>query len=50
MNPKALLRAMFDAAVSAAMPEHCIAQNLPPPPKGRTIGVGAGKASAALAA
>jgi glycerate 2-kinase len=50
MNPRALLRAMFDAAVAAAMPEHCIAQNLPPTPKGRTIVVGAGKASAAMAA
>ncbi len=46
---KKLLRAMFSAAVTAALPKHVIAQNLPQPPKGRTIVVGAGKASAAMA-
>jgi glycerate 2-kinase len=50
MKPREILRAMFDAAVAAAMPQHCIAQNLPARPKGRTIVVGAGKASAAMAA
>ena len=50
MKPREILRSMFDAAVAAAMPQHCIAQNLPVKPKGRTIVVGAGKASAAMAA
>jgi glycerate 2-kinase len=40
---------MFDAAVGAAMPSQCVAQNLPAKPKGRTIVVGTGKASAAMA-
>ena len=43
------LRAMFDAAVAAAMPDLCVPQNLPAKPKGRTLVVGTGKASAAMA-
>jgi len=45
-----LLRRMFDAAVDSAQPARCLAQHLPAPPKGRTIVIGAGKASAAMAA
>ena len=48
-NHPALLRAMFDAAVASAQPSLCLAQHLPPAPKGRTIVIGAGKASAAMA-
>jgi glycerate 2-kinase len=48
-DPRALLRQMFDAAVAAADPARCLAQHLPPPPKGRTLVIGAGKASAAMA-
>jgi glycerate 2-kinase len=48
-NPRQLLRNMFDAAVGAASPKLRVAGHLPPPPKGRTIVVGAGKASAAMA-
>jgi hydroxypyruvate reductase len=48
-EPRRLLRAMFDAAVGAASPELRIPDHLPPPPKGRTVVVGAGKASAAMA-
>ena len=44
-----LMRAMFDAAVKAALPLNCIPAHIPSPPKGRTIVVGAGKASAAMA-
>lgn len=44
-----LLRGMFDAAVAAAQPQLCLPPHLPPPPKGRTIVIGAGKASAAMA-
>jgi hydroxypyruvate reductase len=40
---------MFDAAVEAAQPSHCVPPHLPRPPKGRLIVVGAGKASAAMA-
>ncbi|HLJ72524.1 MAG TPA: glycerate kinase [Roseiarcus sp.] len=47
---RALLKRMFDAAVAAAAPAHCVPSHLPPPPKGRTIVVGAGKAAAAMAA
>jgi hydroxypyruvate reductase len=47
--PRRLLRAMFDAAVAAAQPENFIPLNLPAPPRGRTIVIGAGKASAAMA-
>ncbi len=47
--PSATLRAMFDAAVAAALPSVIVPQHLPPLPKGRTIVIGAGKASAAMA-
>jgi hydroxypyruvate reductase len=46
---RALLAALFDAAVKAAQPEHCIAPYLPAAPKGKTVVLGAGKASAAMA-
>ncbi|WP_366657196.1 glycerate kinase [Fodinicurvata sp. EGI_FJ10296] len=49
-EPEALLRQMFDAAVRAARPEVCVPAHLPAPPIGRTIVIGAGKASAAMAA
>lgn len=45
-----ILRAMFDAAVAAAAPGPWMTDLLPPPPKGRTVVVGAGKAAAAMAA
>ena len=48
-DPRALLRAMFDAAVEAALPARVVPGHLPPPPRGRTVVVGAGKASAAMA-
>ena len=48
-EPRALLRAMFDAAVAAALPDKSVPLHLPPPPQGRTVVVGAGKASAAMA-
>lgn len=44
-----LLRDMFDAAVCAAQPSESLPAYLPAPPKGRTVVVGAGKASAAMA-
>ena len=48
-DPRALLRAMFDAAVAASQPSRHISRYLPPAPKGRFIVIGAGKASAAMA-
>jgi glycerate 2-kinase len=50
VTSEALLRRMFDAAVAAAMPSRCVPAHLPAPPSGRTIVIGAGKASAAMAA
>src|SRR5438477_5734577 len=50
MNPRELLLVSFRAAVAAADPALIVPRNLPPPPKGRTLVVGAGKASAAMAA
>ena len=44
-----LLRALFDAAVAAALPDRIVPRHLPAPPRGRTIVLGAGKASAAMA-
>ncbi|MGZ5275900.1 MAG: DUF4147 domain-containing protein, partial [Caldimonas sp.] len=50
-SPRLVLRALFDAAVAAALPSAAsIAPFLPPPPKGRTLVLGAGKAGAAMAA
>lgn len=49
IEPRKFLRAMFDAAVKAASPELRVPAYLPPPPKGRTIVIGAGKASASMA-
>jgi len=45
-----ILRALFDAALKAALPDGKFDGRLPPRPKGRTIVLGAGKASARMAA
>ncbi|MDB5652164.1 MAG: putative hydroxypyruvate reductase [Hyphomicrobiales bacterium] len=45
-----VLRQIFDAAVASAAPGPAVLRNLPDKPKGRCIVVGAGKASAAMAA
>lgn len=44
-----LLTRLFDAALKAADPFDLIAPHLPPPPKGRTLVLGAGKAAARMA-
>ena len=49
MTETDLLRAMFDAALAAASPALCVPPHLPDRPRGRTVVVGAGKASAAMA-
>ncbi|MBM3952768.1 MAG: DUF4147 domain-containing protein, partial [Rhodospirillales bacterium] len=46
---RAFLRRLFDAAVAAADPMRCVPPHLPVPPKGRTLVLGAGKGSAAMA-
>jgi len=50
-DARALLRDLFDAALGAARPATCLAPYIDKlqPPKGRTIVIGAGKASAAMA-
>jgi hydroxypyruvate reductase len=52
-DPRALLRALYDAAVQRALPAHNTAAWLPAPPdpaRGRTLVLGAGKAGGAMAA
>jgi glycerate 2-kinase len=49
-DPRGFLRALFDAAVAKAVPGAGIAAFLPPPPKGRTLVIGAGKAGGSMAA
>jgi glycerate 2-kinase len=44
-----ILRSLFEAALAAALPDGKLVANLPAPPKGRTIVLGAGKASARMA-
>jgi len=44
-----LLRRLFHAALGAAQADACVPGHLPPPPRGRTVVIGAGKASAAMA-
>jgi hydroxypyruvate reductase len=49
MTPKELLLESFRAAVAAADPLKILPAHLPPPPAGRTLGLGAGKAAASMA-
>ena len=49
-RPREFLRALYDAAVARALPAHNTAAFLPPPPRGRTLVIGAGKAGGAMAA
>jgi glycerate 2-kinase len=48
-QPRAFLAHLYEAAVRRAMPLHNTAAHLPPPPKGRTVVIGAGKAAGAMA-
>lgn len=50
IDPRALLGSLFDAAIAAAQPSRVMAAHLPPPPRGRTVVLGAGKAGGAMAA
>ncbi len=50
IDPKTFLEAVFEAAVEAADPLVAVPKCLPdPPPNGRTVVIGAGKASAVMA-
>ncbi|MFZ5789267.1 MAG: glycerate kinase type-2 family protein [Pseudomonadota bacterium] len=49
-SPRDLLLSLFRAALAVVDPMQAVPKHLPTPPKGRTIVVGAGKASAAMAA
>ena len=49
MTPELLLKAIFQAAIDAALPSLCVPAHLPKRPKGRTVVIGAGKASGAMA-
>lgn len=48
-QPRAFLEHLYQAAVRRALPLHNTAAFLPPPPRGRTIVLGAGKAGGAMA-
>jgi len=49
LQPRQFLLDMLQAAIAAALPDRCVPPHLPSPPRGRTVVVGAGKASAAMA-
>jgi len=49
MKERRFLREMFEAAIAAASPDKAVPANLPEPPAGRTVVVGAGKAAASMA-
>lgn len=50
MNAEQLLKDSFAVVFQSAHPDHCVHRFMPAPPKGRLIVIGAGKASAAMAA
>ena len=49
MEARELLRHLYDVAVARALPGRVLASHLPKPPKGRTLVLGAGKASGSMA-
>lgn len=49
-DPRGFLRALYDAAVARALPQRSMQAFLPPPPRGRTLVLGAGKAGGSMAA
>src|SRR5918995_5440645 len=49
LQPRAFLQSLFEAAIATADPARCVPPNLPEPPRGRTIVIGAGKAAASMA-
>lgn len=49
-HPREFLKALFAEAVARALPARVMAAHLPPPPAGRTLVLGAGKAGGSMAA
>lgn len=49
IDPRRLLQDMYAAAVDAVSARRCLPAFLPPPPRGRTLVIGAGKAAASMA-
>lgn len=49
LDPRVLLAELFETAVEAADPQALLPRYLPPPPKGRTVVIGAGKGAAQMA-
>lgn len=49
IDPQICLHQLYEVAVQRALPLHNTAAHLPPPPKGRTLVLGAGKAGGAMA-
>jgi hydroxypyruvate reductase len=49
IEPRPFLRRLYAAAVDSARPALTVPAALPPPPRGRCVVIGAGKASAAMA-
>ena len=47
--PPELLMRLFARALAEVQPERCLPAHMPPPPRGRTVVIGAGKAAAAMA-
>ncbi|MBV8036342.1 glycerate kinase [Roseateles sp.] len=47
--PRTLLNQLYDVAVASALPDRLLAAKLPPPPRGRTLVLGAGKAGGSMA-
>ena len=50
INPPTFLRHLLDVAIRSALPAQGLGAFLPPPPRGRTVVLGAGKAGGAMAA
>ena len=48
-HPREFLTHLYRTAVQRALPLHTMAAHLPPPPKGRTVVIGAGKAGGSMA-
>ncbi len=48
-DPRALLRHLYEVAVARALPARVLPAQLPSPPKGRTLVIGAGKAGGSMA-
>jgi glycerate 2-kinase len=46
--PREFLEHLYQAAVRRALPLHTLGAHLPPPPKGRTVVLGAGKAGGSM--